>query len=108
MRIDEQEKTLYDEIRERFRIGYTEEDIPLIHIAIDAGVGFRDALDILADATVDAWVACEKDDPDGYDWDDDFDEEDDAYWGDDFDEGYDLEDEIDRPETDLMAHGRLW
>lgn len=116
--IDEKEKTLYEKLRERFRYGHAVEDIPLVHLAVDCGVNYRDAQGVLAEAIVDAWDAedLEDDDPDHDPYGEDvyfFDEDEDDYedvlvYGEDPDDDGidDLEDEIDRI-ADLMAHGRL-
>lgn len=115
--MDEQEKTLYEKLRECFRYGYDVEDIPLVHLAVDCGVNYRDAQGVLAEAIVDAWDTedLEDDDPDHDPYGEDvyfFDEDDYKdvlVYGDDpddYDGIDDLEDEIDR-QADLMAHGRL-
>lgn len=85
-----------------------------MHLAVDCGVNYRDAQDVLAEAIVDAWDAddLEDDDPDPHGEDVYFFDEDDysdvLVYGDDPDDNGidDSEDEIDR-KADLMTHGRL-
>ena len=113
--MDEQEERLYEKLRERFRYGHAVEDIPLVHLAVDCGVNYRDAQETLEKAIGDAWEAgdIDNDDHDPYGEDvyffDEDDYEDVLVYGDDpddYDGINDLEDEIDR-QADLMAHGRL-
>ena len=96
-------------------MGTMRRTFPLVHLAVDCGVNYRDAQDTLEKAIGDAWEAGEidNDDPDPYGEDVYFFDEDDCedvlVYGDDpddYDGINDLEDEIDR-QADLMAHGRL-
>lgn len=110
--IDEKEKALYYKLWECFRCGYAEAEIPLVHLAVDCGVNYRDAQGIFESALSDAWEVGEidNDDPDPHNEDVYFFEDDDdvLVYGEDPDDFYDgsVEGEIDR-KADLMAHGRL-
>ena len=48
------EKQLYDKLKALFLNGYREADIQLLHLALDYGVNYRDAEDILIEAVTDA------------------------------------------------------
>ena len=49
-----EEKKLYAKLKELLLHGYREEDIRLLHLALDYGVSYRDAEDILVEALADA------------------------------------------------------
>ena len=52
--MDEHEKQLYLKLKELLLHGYRENDIQLVHLAVDYGVNYRDAEDILVEALADA------------------------------------------------------